>query len=293
MELYKSGTIGKIRDKYDFRFSKSLGQNFLTDGNIINKIVEESFVNEKSLVIEIGPGMGALTEMLAEKAGHVIAIELDKRLIPILRENFENKDNVSIIQGDILKTDLEKIIKEESERLNFIPSDIRIVGNLPYYITTPIIMKILEEKIPAASITVMMQKEVGDRIMAKPGSKAYGALTLAVKYYCTVENIAKAPKEVFMPRPKVDSTVLRLDIRKEKPVELVSEDIFFEVIRSGFAQRRKTMNNSLAGVSSLGKDKIEKILKEIGIDGGRRAETLDIKEFALIANGIWENLERE
>lgn len=292
MKLYKSGSINTAKKRHNFRFTKSLGQNFLTDINIINVIIESSLIDEKSLVVEIGPGMGALTEGLTEVAGHVTAIEIDKNLIPVLEENFRDIKNFSLIQGDVLKVDIKKLIEDECEGLDFEPQSIRVVGNLPYYITTPIIMRFLEEKIPVDSITVMMQKEVGERILAEPATKAYGVLSLAVGYYCTITQVVKAPKEAFVPRPKVDSIVLRLDLREKKPVDLKSEKLFFEVIRSGFGQRRKTMNNSLAGVAGLSKENIEEVLSEVNIDGGRRAETLSMGEFAVVANGIWDYLAR-
>ncbi len=289
MELYKSGKINRMKDQYGFKFSKNLGQNFLTDPNIISKIIDGSFIDENTLVLEIGPGMGALTEGLLDTAGHVVAVELDRRLIPILEDNFAGRDNFSLINADILKVDIDEIIVDVCEKTGFKPEKIRIVGNLPYYITTPIIMNILENGVKADSITVMMQKEVGDRMMADPGTKAYGALSLAVGYFCEVSQVAKAPKEVFYPRPKVDSIVLRLDLRDQKPVDLKSEELFFKVIKNGFGQRRKTMNNSLAGVMDLGKDRINEILSSVGIDGVRRAETLSMQEFAEVANAIFDS----
>lgn len=288
MKLYSPATIREIREKYGFRLTKSLGQNFLTDKNTIDKIIEDSNIGENDLVIEIGPGIGVITKEAAAKAGSVIAVEIDKNLIPILKETLAEETNVRIINSDILKTDLTSVIEEE--RKNFPQMEnIRIIGNLPYYITTPIIMKLLEDGVPADSITVMMQKEVADRIKAAPGSKERGALSVAVQYYCHVIKVTDVPKEVFVPAPKVDSTVLRLDIRKEKPVELKDDKLFFKAVKSGFAQRRKTLLNSLSSGTGLGKDRIRQILDEAGIDPGRRAETLDIEEFAKIANGMYEN----
>lgn len=290
MKLYAPSTIREIKDKYDFRLSKSLGQNFLTDKNIIDKIIEDSFIGEDDLVIEIGPGIGVLTKEAAECGGKVIAIEIDKNLIPILKETLKEYENVEIINSDILKTDLNEIIKE-NEKINGKPfNSVRIIGNLPYYITTPIIMKILEEGVCADSITVMMQKEVADRIKSPAGKKTYGALSVAVQYYCTAAHVANVPKEVFVPQPKVDSTVIRLDIRKEKPVELLDEKIFFQCIKAGFGQRRKTMSNSITGVCGLSKEQVGQVTEAAGIDPQRRAETMNIGEFASLSNAIYNRI---
>ena len=283
MKLYSPSTIADIRERYNFQLSRSLGQNFITDRSIIERIVEGAGVGENDLVIEIGPGIGVLTAEAAEAAARVIAVDIDSKLIPILSETLAEYDNIKVINQDILKTDVNKIIEEEKAAGNFTGA-VRIIGNLPYYITTPIIMGLLESGVKADSITVMMQKEVADRIKASPGSKTYGAISAAVQYYCIVEQIASVPKEVFVPRPKVDSAVLNLHIRKEKPVELTDEKMFFACIRSGFGQRRKTLLNSLTGTAGLSKEDIRNILSTAGIDPVRRAETLNMEEFAAIAN---------
>lgn len=283
MKLYAPSTIADIKERYNFQLSKSLGQNFITDRSIIERIIEGSGAGENDLVIEIGPGIGVLTAEAAEAAAKVIAVEIDRKLIPILSETLAEYDNVSIINQDILKTDVNKIIEEEKAAGSFTGA-VRIIGNLPYYITTPIIMGLLESGVKADSITVMMQKEVADRIKASPGGKIYGAISAAVQYYCTVEQIAVVPKEVFVPRPKVDSAVLNLYVRKEKPVELIDEKMFFACIRSGFGQRRKTLLNSLTGMAGLSKEEIKDVLSAADIDPVRRAETLSMKEFAAIAN---------
>lgn len=285
MKLYAPSTINDIKERHDFKLSKSLGQNFITDKHVIEAIVEGSGAEADDLVIEIGPGIGVLTAEAAEAAARVVAIEIDKKLIPILSETLSEYDNVKVINKDILKTDLNQIITEEKSAGNF-NGGVKIIGNLPYYITTPIIMSILENGVSADSITIMMQKEVADRIKASPGNKIYGALSVAVQYYCTVEKIASVPKEVFIPRPKVDSTVLKLSIRKERPVELTDEKVFFACIKHGFGQRRKTLLNSLTGVCGLPKEKIKEVLSEVGIEPNRRAETLNIEEFAAIANSV-------
>ena len=278
--------MAQLRAKHDFRHSKSLGQNFLSDKNIIDAIIEGSEIGAEDLVIEIGPGMGVLTAAAAECASRVVAVEIDRHLIPILTETLENYDNVEIINADVMKTDLSEVV--EKYRTS---GKVRIIGNLPYYITTPIVMKLLEERVPADSITIMMQKEVADRIKASPGSKTYGALSVAVGFYCTVRHIANAPKEVFVPRPKVDSTVIRLDVRQERPVELVDEKLFFETIKKGFGQRRKTLLNSLTGIRGMPKESIAAVLADCGIDFRRRAETLSMSEFADLANEIAQRAE--
>lgn len=283
MKLYAPSTINEIREKHGFRLSKSLGQNFLTDKNMIDQIVESSCIGEDDLVIEIGPGIGVLTAEAADYAGRVVAVEIDTNLIPILKETLGAYSNVTIVNQDVLKTDLTEIVNKYQGS-----GGVKIIGNLPYYITTPIIMKILEDRVPADSITIMMQKEVADRIKAGPGNKTYGALSVAVQYYCTVTQVALVPKEVFVPRPKVDSAVLRLDVRDSRPVELIDEKLFFACIKSGFGQRRKTLLNSLPGVAGLSKDDVKEVLQTANIDPVRRAETLDMGEFASIANIMTE-----
>lgn len=283
MKLYAPSTIREIKDKYGFRLSKSLGQNFLTDKNIIDEIIESAQIGSEDLVMEIGPGMGVITMEAAEKAKKVIAVEIDKNLIPILKETLKDYDNVEIINKDILKTDVNGLIDGCKEKF----AGVKILGNLPYYITTPIIMKLLEDGVKADSITIMMQKEVADRIKALPGTKAYGALSVAVQYYCTAEAVVNVPKEVFMPQPKVDSTVLRLCIRKEKPVILEDRDMFFRCVKAGFGQRRKTLLNSLMGIDNITKDIVRDALEKAGIDPSRRAETLNLEEFAKLSNEVF------
>ena len=285
MKLYSVQTINEIRDRHNFRLSKSLGQNFLTDRNIIDEIIQSSGISSNDLVIEIGPGIGVLTREALETAGRVIAIEIDQRLIPILEETLADYDNLEIINADILKTDLKAIIEANKGY-----DAVRIIGNLPYYITTPIIMKILEEGVPADSVTVMMQKEVADRIKAPVGSKNAGAITAAVQFYCNVTQIASVPKEAFLPRPKVDSAVLRLDVLSLPAVEVRDRGIFFECIKKGFGQRRKTILNSLNGVSGIDKEKLAEVFEINDIDPQRRAETLSLAEFGRIADTISEGL---
>jgi 16S rRNA (adenine1518-N6/adenine1519-N6)-dimethyltransferase len=282
-KLYTPSGIRQIREKYGFKLSKSLGQNFLADKNIIDKIIDGSLIGEEDLVIEIGPGIGVLTEAAAKKAKKVIAVEIDSHLIPILKDTLAEWENIEIIHADILKTDLQQLIADNQGY-----ASIKVIGNLPYYITTPIIMKFLEEHVPVSSITIMLQKEVADRIKGKPASKEYGAISVAVQYYCTIETIVQVPKEVFIPRPNVDSTVIRLDLRREKLVDLRDESLFFQTIKASFGQRRKTLLNALTGLSGMSKDKIFEVLSASSIDPVRRGETLSIQEFATIANEVWK-----
>lgn len=285
MKLYSPATIAEIKQRHDFRLSKSLGQNFITDRSVIEKIVEGADIGEDDLVIEIGPGIGVLTAEAAEYAAHVTAVEIDGKLIPILAETLSEYNNIDIINRDILKTDLNELIEAKRSEGCF-TGGVKIIGNLPYYITTPIIMKILESGVKADSITIMMQKEVADRIKAQPGGKIFGAISVAVQYYCTVEQVVKVSREVFVPQPKVDSAVLKLSLRKEKPVELIDEETFFACIKGGFGQRRKTLLNSLTGVRGLLREDVREVLADAGIDPVRRAETLNIEEFAAVANAV-------
>ena len=286
MKLYAPSTINEIRQKYGFRLSKSLGQNFLTDKNIIDRIVESAEIGPDDLVIEIGPGIGVITAEAAAAAKKVIAVEIDRNLIPILKETLAEWDNVEIVNKDILKTDVNGLIHSCDGSI----SGVKIIGNLPYYITTPIIMKLLEDGVRADSITIMMQKEVADRIKADPGTKAYGALSVAVQYYCTVETVVNVPKEVFLPQPKVDSSVLKLNIRDKKPVELADRDVFFRCVKAGFGQRRKTLLNSLSSVENLTKEAAGKALEAAGIEPCQRAETLNLEEFAKLSNEVYLRL---
>lgn len=285
MKLYTRKNVREIKDRYQFKASKSLGQNFLADKNIIDEIIESSHIGEDDLVIEIGPGMGVLTAEVARRARKVIAVEIDRGLLPILKDTLREQDNVTILNRDILKTNLREVI-ENAKKTDPVLRGVKIIGNLPYYITTPIIMKILEEDTPADSVTAMMQKEVADRIMSSPGSRTYGALSVAVQYYCHVTRVVSVPKEVFIPVPKVDSAVLRLDIRSQKPVKLLDERLFFACIRAGFGKRRKTLLNSLTGFRDIEKEEMRNLLLAANIDPVRRAETLTIEEFATLANSI-------
>ena len=369
MDLYQKSQVRKIKNEHDFRFTKSLGQNFLVSREVICEIIEASQIGESDLVIEIGPGMGTLTGLAAQRARKLIAVEIDSDLIPILKETLAEYGKVAVISGkdaaangkvvaingkddavndylqersgsapdaaeagaaddaaeadivivndDILKTDLAAMIQAAKAADPGIEG-VRIIGNLPYYITTPIIMKILREDLPAEkvpagaadageadageaeiptsgngaladSITIMMQKEVADRIKAAPGSKTYGALSVAVQYYCEVSEVCEAPAECFEPRPKVDSEVLRLDIRGQRAVSVKDEDLFFDCVKAGFSQRRKTLSNCMKNLSrpSLSKEEIATVLADAGIEPVRRAETLSIEEFGALADSVY------
>lgn len=275
----------EIMAKHGLTVKKSLGQNFLIDPNILRKIVGKANLTKQSAAIEVGPGIGALTEHLARDAGKVLAFEIDQRLLPVLEDTLSPYDNVSIIHSDILKADVEAAIKEELAGYD----DIMVVANLPYYVTTPIILKLLLEKLPIRGLVVMLQKEVAERITAKPGTKAYGSLSIAIQYYTDAEMALTVPKSVFLPQPNVDSAVIRMIKRPQPLVEVIDEDFFFTVTRSSFAQRRKTILNNLQVGMPQGKEKKEWILKaleEAAIDPTRRGETLSIEEFGLLANKL-------
>lgn len=274
-----------IVDKHGFKFSKSLGQNFLIDDNVIDKIIDGARVKEGDKVIEVGPGIGTLTREMAKRAEKVVAVEIDKNLIPILKETLADFDNTEVVNEDILKVDINKLV---DEKLSGGP--VKLIANLPYYITTPIVMKFLEEDIPVTDIVVMVQKEVADRMNAVPSTKDYGALSVAVQYYCDTEIVAKAPRHMFIPQPKVDSTVIGLHIREEKKYKADNEQLFFKTVKAAFGQRRKTLLNSLSSMGVLDKAKIKEVLVEAGIDEKRRGETLSIEEFAHLSNIINKNI---
>ena len=274
--------VKEIIEKHGFKFSKSLGQNFLIDDNILDKIVEGAEITENDVVIEVGPGIGTLTQHIAETAKKVVAIEIDDRLIPILKETLEGYDNITVVHGDVLEVDLKAIIKE-----HFGDQKPKVVANLPYYVTTPIIMRFLEEAIPVSDLVVMIQKEVADRMVSEPNCKDYGALSVAVQYYSNPQVVTKIPPSVFIPQPKVESTVIRLKVLEEPKVQVTDHKVFFNTLKSGFGKRRKTLLNALSsGNLGIGKDAVKEALEEAGIDPKRRAESLNIDEFAKLANTI-------
>ncbi|MCM3723941.1 16S rRNA (adenine(1518)-N(6)/adenine(1519)-N(6))-dimethyltransferase RsmA [Solibacillus isronensis] len=278
----------EILEKYGFSFKKSLGQNFLIDPNILRNIVSHANLTENSGAIEVGPGIGALTEHLAREAKKVVSFEIDQRLLPVLEDTLSPYDNVKIVHSDILKADVAQVIEEEMPGID----DIMVVANLPYYVTTPILMKLLNDRLPIRGFVVMMQKEVADRITAKPGTKAYGSLSIAIQYYVTAEIAMVVPKTVFMPQPNVDSAVIRLIKHENPPVKVIDEDFLFEVSRASFAQRRKTILNNLQNGLVNGKQNKELILQaleEAGIEPSRRGETLSIQEFGKLADCLYPN----
>ncbi len=266
----------EILKKYQFRMQKKYGQNFLIDANILVKIVEAAQITKEDYVLEIGPGIGTMTQYLAEAAGRVTAVEIDRELIPILEETLSSYENVTVLCEDILKVDLAALAEENGGR------PVKVVANLPYYITTPIIMALFESRMPLASITVMVQSEVADRMKTGPGSKDYGALSLAVQYYAKPEIVARVPASCFLPRPNVDSTVVRLTRYEKPPVEAADETFLFAVIRASFNQRRKTLANGLANAPGLGvtRGQVETALEEMGLAPMVRGETFTLEQFA-------------
>ena len=276
-----------ILKKYNISANKSLGQNFLLNDSVVNKIVESAEITKNDLVIEIGPGLGNLTEFLLEKAGKVIAIELDQRMLEILNDRFSLYDNFEIINEDVLKVNLNELI---SKNKNSEIKNAKIVANLPYYITTPIIMKLLEEKLDIETITVMVQKEVADRLIAIPGEKLSGAITYSVYYYATSENVTIVENNSFIPEPEVDSEVIKLSIRKNPPVELLDEDQFFKTVKASFMQRRKTLINALVNGGILkSKQDAKKLFDDLNMNYNTRGESLSIEMFAEISNYIVNN----
>jgi 16S rRNA (adenine1518-N6/adenine1519-N6)-dimethyltransferase len=270
--------------KHGIVLKKSLGQNFLIDQNVLHKIVGAAELSGDKGVLEIGPGIGALTQQLAKTAGRVLAVEIDQRLLPILAETLEPYPHATVVHGDVLKLDLPALIRQHFDGM----AGVSVVANLPYYITTPIIMKLLEEKLPLENIVVMIQKEVADRMAARPGGKEYGSLSIAVQFYCEAELVAIVPRTVFVPQPNVDSAVIRLRVRKEPPVHVQDEDFFFEVVQASFVQRRKTIYNNLAArfFTKETKPELEALLHSIGIDPIRRGETLSMEEYARLADAL-------
>ena len=276
----------EILKKYGFSFKKSLGQNFLIDPNILRNIVSHADLTKDSAAIEIGPGIGALTEHLARAAGKVVAFEIDQRLLPVLADTLSPYDNVSIIHADILEVNVKQIFEEQLQDYK----DVMVVANLPYYVTTPILLKLLMDRLPIRGLVVMMQKEVADRITASPGTKAYGSLSIAIQYYMQTEIAMIVPKAVFMPQPNVDSAVIKLTRREAPPVQVIDEEFLFKVSRGSFVQRRKTIINNLQSSLPNGKakkDLIIQALEKVGVDPTRRGETLSIEEFGNLSNELY------
>lgn len=275
----------EVLKKYGFSFQKKFGQNFLIDTHVLDKIVAAAEITKEDMVLEIGPGIGTMTQYLACAARRVVAVEIDKNLIPILSDTLSGYENVTVINDDILKVDIQKLVDEENGG-----KPIKVVANLPYYITTPIIMGLFENHIPAKSITVMVQKEVAERMQTGPGNKDYGALSLAVQYYAKPYIVANVPPNCFMPRPKVGSAVIRLTSHEEPPVKVTDEKLMFDIIRASFNQRRKTLVNGLYNSPALdfSKEEISGAVEALGKGAGVRGETLTLEEFAALSNRLAE-----
>lgn len=271
----------EILKKYNFTFQKKFGQNFLIDTHVLDKIIAAAEITKDDFVLEIGPGIGTMTQYLAQAAGKVAAVEIDKALIPILGDTLSAYDNVMIINEDVLKVDIQKLVEEENGG-----RPVKVVANLPYYITTPIIMGLFEKHVPIESITVMVQKEVADRMQVGPGTKDYGALSLAVQYYASPYIVANVPPNCFMPRPKVGSAVIRLTCHQEKPVQVQDEKLMFNIIRASFNQRRKTLANGLKNAATLDftKEEVEAAIDALGKGASVRGETLTLEEFARLSD---------
>lgn len=276
----------EVIQKYQFAFQKKFGQNFLIDPHVLDKIIGAAGVTKEDMVLEIGPGIGTMTQYLAEAAGKVVAVEIDNNLIPILKETLADYDNITIINEDILKVDIKKLAEEYNGG-----RPIKVVANLPYYITTPIIMGLFESNVPIDNITVMVQKEVADRMQVGPGSKDYGALSLAVQYYAEPYIVANVPPNCFIPRPNVGSAVIRLTRHKEMPVQVTDPKLMFRLIRASFNQRRKTLQNGLNNAPDISftKEQIIAGIESLGVPATIRGEALDLKQFAQLANYFTEH----
>ena len=279
--LGNPGNTIEILQKYQFHFQKKFGQNFLIDTHVLEKIIREAQITEEDCVIEIGPGIGTMTQYLAEYARQVIAIEIDRNLIPILKDTLSSYHNVTIINEDVLKVDIRKLAEEKNQG-----KPVKVVANLPYYITTPIVMGLLESRVPLDSITIMVQKEVAERMQEGPGSKEYGALSLAVQYYARPKIVANVPPNCFMPRPNVGSAVIRLTCHEKPPVEVKNEKFMFDLIRASFNQRRKTLVNGLGNAANLNlnKEQVEAALKAMELSPTIRGEALSLEQFARLSN---------
>ena len=271
----------EVLQKYHFVFQKRFGQNFLIDEHVLEKIIDSSGITKDDFILEIGPGIGTMTQYLAEAAREVAAVEIDSSLIPILKDTLKEWDNVTVINNDILKTDIKKIANEKNGG-----KPVKVVANLPYYITTPIIMGLFEKNVPVDSITVMVQKEVADRMQSGPGTKDYGALSLAVQYYAEPYVVANVPPNCFMPRPKVGSAVIRLTKYKDAPIKVTNEKLLFQLIRASFNQRRKTLQNGIKNFGGLNfsKEQVAQALEEMELPASVRGEALTLEQFAQLSN---------
>lgn len=292
MHIDTKNTLNKFR----LQPAKSLGQNFLTDGNILMKIAEAAEISKEDLVLEIGPGLGSLTAELAERAGMVVAVEIDRRLIPVLKETLRDFLNIKIINGDILRLNIKNELAAavDERKGGFIPAAVKIVANLPYYITTPVVMALLESGLRVKTMVFMVQKEVADRMRADPGGKDYGALSVAVRYYSKPSVVISVPPHSFIPQPDVDSAVIKLEVYDKPPVLLKDKELFFQAVKAAFGQRRKTLVNALnnAGNFKLDKNQIKELLVKCGIGENQRGETLSITQFAQLSNEIYDIMQK-
>ncbi len=281
--MLKNNTIDVIK-KHNLRLTKSLGQNFLNDDGVVKKIVDAADIDNQTLVIEIGPGIGSMTKELAQRAAGVAAIEIDKHLIPALNDNLSEYSNITIINQDVMKAHIDAVISEYKEKYN--ASVVKVVANLPYYITTPIIMRFLEEIKGIDGMVFMVQKEVAQRMVSGPGTKDYGALSVAVQFYSSPKIIFDVPPHCFIPQPEVHSTIIRLDILKEPPVKVNDKDLYFKLVKASFGQRRKTLVNGLAnsGFLQINKEQIKEVLESMGLKDNIRGEVLSVQQFGELAN---------
>ncbi|MGM0501926.1 MAG: 16S rRNA (adenine(1518)-N(6)/adenine(1519)-N(6))-dimethyltransferase RsmA [Bacillota bacterium] len=280
MDIAKPSKTKELLRKHNLELKKSLGQNFLVDDNILDKIVTSAAVGPEDTVIEIGPGIGSLTQRLAQKANQVVAVEVDQRLEEVLEETLAEYNNVEVVYDDALEVDFDQLVNGQY----------KIVANLPYYITTPIVMRLLEEKFNVEQIVFMVQKEVAERMVASPGGKDYGILSIGIQFHTTAEILFNVPPDVFIPQPKVHSSVVSLNVLEETPIDVTSKEFFFKIVNAGFQQRRKTIRNSLSKAANinLSRDLVDQALEEVNIDSRRRAEKLSLEQFAKLSNKIFE-----
>lgn len=281
--MIKNNTAEIIK-KHGLKLTKALGQNFLTDFGVVTKIVDASGMDKETLAIEIGPGVGSMTRELAERSAGVVAVEIDKRLIPALHDNLNGYDNFSVINNDIMKTDIEAVIREYKDKYS--AKSVKVVANLPYYITTPIVMRFLEEVKGVDKMVFMVQKEVAERMVSGPGTKDYGALSVAVQFYSAPQIIFDVPPHCFIPQPEVHSTIISLDILKEAPVKVIDQSFYFRIVKAAFGQRRKTLVNALSnsGLFNKNKEQIKHILQTMGLGENIRGEVLSVEQFGELSN---------
>lgn len=281
--MIKNNTIDILK-KYNLRLTKSLGQNFLNDDSVVKEIVDAAGIDDETLVLEIGPGVGSMTKELACRAAGVVAIEIDKYLIPALNDNISEFSNIAILNNDIMKVDIEAIISEFKEKYN--AKIVKVVANLPYYITTPIIMKFLEEVKGIDGMVFMVQKEVAQRMVSRPGIKDYGALSVAVQFYSSPKIVFDVPPHCFIPQPEVHSTIIRLDILSEPPTKVLDKDLYFKLVKASFGQRRKTLVNALSnsGIFNKNKEEMKQILEKMGLKDNIRGEVLSVQQFGELSN---------